>query len=140
MPLEHPGHLRLDGHERVLYRTHTVILTDKRIVVDGNTYPLWQIEAIHTTRARYHLPLLAVRLAVVALLAVGLATSDGLYVRFGFLLVMGALLFGVMYLVPTHVLQIDTPGGRVRVMSSGDTGYLKDVAAQIACARDRVAR
>lgn len=137
--------MRLDGYERVIYRTHTVILTDKRIVVDGNTYPLWQIESVQTARASYYFVLQAMRLVVLGLVVFALVcllnspmSASATLLRVSFLAAMSGMFFVLVWLAPTHVISLGSPSGSIRVMSSGDVRYLKEVAAQIDAARAQI--
>jgi hypothetical protein len=55
------------GNEVILFRTRTEILTDQRIIVRGNTFPLSQITRVYVRPARYYVPYFLARLVLIGL-------------------------------------------------------------------------
>ncbi|RPI97637.1 MAG: hypothetical protein EHM39_09190 [Chloroflexi bacterium] len=129
-------------NEVVLFRTHAEILTDHRIIMRGESYPLARVERAYVRPAWYYAPFLLVRLLIV--LAATLLILSYLGVvdpnlmpggRSFHLLggVMGVVMVALLtWLVPTHSLWIRTQDGERRlVLRSTHAGHLRDVRAQI---------
>jgi hypothetical protein len=132
------------GHEIVLFRTHSEILTDRRIIVRGSTYPLDQVARAYVRPAWYYAPFVVGRLLMVALTILLLLSSLNVVEdvvpgnpRFH---LPGAILIGLAvvmmtWLVPTRVLLIKTVAGhKETVMRGVDAGYLREVRDKIAAA------
>ena len=132
--------MMLDGHETVLYRTHTVILTDKRIVVDGYTYPLDKVTSVTTRRTTYYLPLIffrafillaSIALFIVILMGTSEVSSITQIVELALPLVIGSILLAIMFSMPTHVIWLESGWGNVNVLGGGDRRYLDSVTGLI---------
>jgi hypothetical protein len=130
------------GSEIILYRTHSEILTDRRLLVRGDTYRLDQIARVYVRPAGFYVPFLLVRLALllatVVLLAsfVQVAQVDFVPGNHNIHLFAGALsgliVVFTTWIVPTWVLWMrTTTGQRQIIMRSGDAGYLRDVRGKI---------
>jgi hypothetical protein len=130
------------GHEVVLFRTRSEILTDQRIIIRGNIYPLSVIATIQVRFAWYYLPFLLVRLlllpaAILMILSflhiVGhdiVPGNPNLNLLGG--AVLGLLLVFVTWLVPTHDLKVTAATGETEIMMRRhDAGYLREVKAKI---------
>jgi hypothetical protein len=142
--------LLLDGHEIILYRTHDLMLTDKRVVVEGYTYPLGVVNAVKTRRVRYYLPLQLFRLlalAAVVLVAGNLVQTvqDNLFstaviVRFVGVIAAAGLFYVLVWLTPTHTIQIKSEWGDVNALSSGNVRHLRALERKIRTACENLER
>jgi hypothetical protein len=132
------------GHEIVLFRTHSEILTDQRIIVRGNTYPLDQITGAYVRPVWYYVPFVVARLVMVAaavLLVVSfLEVVGGVVPGARQFHLLGAVLLGfvvamITWLVPTRALWIKTVSGHKEIVMWGvDAGYLRNVRDKIMAA------
>jgi hypothetical protein len=133
-------------HEVVLFRTHAEILTDQRIIVRGESYPLARVERAYVRAVWYYAPFLLARLLIVLVAALFLLSymgvvdpdplpgSRSLHLLGG---VLGVVVVALLtWLVPTHTLWILTQSGeQCRVLRSTHAGHLRDVRAQIEAAK-----
>ena len=130
------------GHEVILFRTRSEILTDQRILIRGHIYPLGAIAKTQVQMAWYYVPFLLVRLVllpIVVLLILNFLQVVGRDVVPGnpnlnlFIGVLLGLLLAVMtWVVPTHVLKVKAATGETETMMHGrDAGYLREVKAKI---------
>jgi len=130
------------GHEVVLFRTRNEILTDRRIIIRGNIYPLNAVSEIRVEMAWYYAPFLLVRLLLVPLAillvlsylhVVGRDMMPGnpnLHLLMG--VALGLLLAFVTWIVPTHDLKVKATTGETDIMMHHhDTGYLREVKTKI---------
>jgi hypothetical protein len=140
----------LDGHEIILYRTHDLLLTDKRIVVEGYTYPLDKVNSVKTRRVRYYLPLLLFQLLALAtsvLTALNLVQtaqddlfSTAVIVRFIGAIAAVGLFYTLTWLTPTHKIQIKSEWGNVNALRSGNVRHLRALEQKIRIAREKLER
>ena len=134
--------------ERILFRTRSEFLTDQRIIVEGEIYPLGSVEQVKVARLIYFWPLQALRLAALLLAGALIFDISGLValnlpvdsVIIGGVLVLmlAALVYMAPGLVPTHVLQFTTSRGRVRLFYSSDTDHLHSIARKVEQAMARL--
>lgn len=130
--------------EPILFRTRKVILTDQRLFIDGTMIPLEQIAAVRPVRPRYFLPLLAVRLLLLAGIIYMLLQSWGRWqddaglvaaaLPLSVALVLGVLLVWSIREIPTHVVQIETEAERINVMHVYNVGRAQLVVSKISAA------
>ncbi len=124
--------------ERILFRTRSEFLTDQRVIVDGEIYPLRSVEQVKVARLIYFWPLQATRL-LAALLSWALILDifgivalnlpvDSVIMGGVLVLLLAAFAYVVPGLVPTHVVQFETSRGTVRVFYSSDTDHLHGIA------------
>ena len=133
--------------ENILYRTRTVILTERRLIAHGNTYPLQRVTAVRTKRAWYYVPLQGLRLLLVLFLLLCIGsfmrhlTSDFSLPARLFPLLLAALvglpLFLVLRRVPGHVVQVELDSTALEVVRSNDLRRLRAVAGVISEAAAR---
>ncbi len=130
------------GHEVVLFRTRSEILTDQRIIIRGNTYPLRVIAKIQVQTAWYYAPFLVTRLLmmlVAILLILNFLNVVGPDVVPGnpnvnmFMgVVLSLLLAFVTWIVPTYDLKMQAATGEREIFMRGhDPEYLREVKAKI---------
>ncbi len=127
--------------EVILYRTRTEILTDQRIIAHGTMTPLRAISSVRVASTWYYIPLQAGRLvalpvgAVLLLSLLGLTgPAPGTMTRLAYLcllLVAGGFVAFAPQIMPTHMIVLHTPAGRVRFLYSHDRGHLQSVVAEI---------
>jgi hypothetical protein len=130
------------GHEVVLFRTRSEILTDQRILIRGHIYPLSAIAKIQVQKAWYYAPFLLVRLVLLPVAV--LLILDFLHVAGGSVVpgnpnlnlfigvLLGLLLTLVTWITPTHVLKVKAATGETESMIYGrDAGYLRGVKTKI---------
>jgi hypothetical protein len=130
------------GQEVVLFRTRSEILTDQRIIIRGNIYPLSEISEIRVQMAWYYAPFLLARLlllplAILLILSflhvVGrdvLPGNPNLHLFAG--VVLGLLLIFVTWIVPTYDLKVKATTGETEIMMyHHDAGYLREVKVKI---------
>jgi hypothetical protein len=124
--------------ENILYRTRTIILTERRIIARGDNYSLQRITAVRTKRTWYYVPLQVLRLLSVLGILVGIGlfarhtTSDlSLTDRLLPLLLaalVGLPLFLALRWVPGHVVQVELDSTAFEVARSNDVRQLRAVA------------
>lgn len=128
--------------ERILYRTRDDILTDRRFITGGMTYPLADLRAVRVVPTRLYVPVQAGRaiglflgtvLLVFALAGwlgeVALPLNPWVY----FLIALPCMLFALTaaWLLPIFALQLHTGGSRRLVMRSSDFETLRSFAVHI---------
>jgi hypothetical protein len=130
------------GHEVVLFRTRSEILTDQRIIIRGNTYPLRVIAKIQVQPAWYYAPFLLTRLLLVpvAILPIlnflNVVGSDVVpgnpNVNMFMGVVLSLLLAFATWIVPTYDLRMQAATGESEIIMRGhDPEYLREVKAKI---------
>jgi len=134
--------------EVILYRTRTDILTDRRIIVDGTTYPLGTVVSIKVMPTRFYVPFQGMRLlALVGAIFFGLSLagpvgSDTVPGSTAVRLIAAAALFGfaVMspWVVPTHKLRLRLSEQKVDMMYSSEVDHLRTIAGKINEAASRL--
>ena len=130
------------GHEVILFRTRSEILTDQRIIIRGHIYPLNAIANIQVRFAWYYLPFLLVRVLLIPVAILMILSffhvvggdivpgNPNLNLLGG--AVLGILLAIVTWLVPTHDLKVTAATGESDIMMRHhDAGYLREVKAKI---------
>ena len=132
---------RAYADEVVIFRTHSEILTDQRIISAGVTYRLDTIQSARVIRLAHFFPLqiarvLALALAVFcALGALGLIDNslvqDPMIVCPLLAVLSGAFAIRARWLIPTHAIRLQTTSGRVDFVRGGDGEYLKLVLRKL---------
>jgi hypothetical protein len=130
------------GHEVILFRTRSEILTDRRIIIRGHIFPLSEISEIRVRMAWYYAPFLLVRLLLLPLAVLLLLSflhvvggdvmpgNPNLHLFAGVLL--GLLLIVVTWIVPTYDLKVKATTGETEIMLyHHDAGYLREVKVKI---------
>ncbi len=128
--------------ERILYRTRDDILTDRRLITGGATYPLATLSAVRVVPTRLYVPVQAGRaiglflgtVLLVFVLAGGLGeVALPLHPALYFLAALPCVLFALTagWLLPIFALQLQTGRGRLLVMRSGDFETLRAFALRI---------
>ena len=138
---------KLYGDERVLFRTHSEILTDRRVIARGVTYSFDQIEKVEVVPMPYYVPFQAARalaLLAVALLVMsffGVVGRDALpgdsFVHLILAVPLSAFAIFAPWLIPTHTLRLRTESGKVTIIRGGEPDYLRTVADKV---RDAMAQ
>jgi hypothetical protein len=132
--------------ENILYRTRTVILTERRIIAYGDNYPLQRIMAVRTKRARYYVPLQVLRLLSILFMLLCIGSSARLTgelsipVRPPLLLLaafIGLSLFLALRRVPGHVVEVELDSTALNVIRSNNVRQLRAVAVAISDAAAR---
>jgi hypothetical protein len=129
-------------NERIVYRTSRDVLTDQRLIADGNTYPLKMIKSVKVASAPYFMPLMVVRVValIIAVIYVGEALGwikiigepEQRYVKMALALVFGGFGYAVTWIVPTVSLTLILLNGtKVRAMWSNDRRGLAYVVDEI---------
>jgi len=127
--------------EKILFRTRSEFLTDQRVIVDGEIYPLTVIKRARVVRLFYFWPIQLLRLLALAL-AVGLildiAGLVALHLPVTSVIAGGVLvllLAGFVYvapdIVPMYALQLDVPRGKVRFLYSSDAEHLHSIVRKL---------
>ena len=134
--------------EEIIYRTRNEFLTDLRIIIDGTTYPLHQLEMVRVVHLAYYLPLQLLRLLAVGLAWLLMADMAGVlpsstpvnnvWLAGVLVLVLLAFVLVVPNLVPTHAVQIKTARTRALFFHSSDTAHLQSIVRQIKLAIERL--
>jgi predicted membrane protein len=130
------------GHEVVLFRTRSEILTDQRIIIRGNIFPLSAISEIRVQMAWYYAPFLLVRLLLLPLAILLILSflhvvgrdvvpgNSNLHLFGG--VVLGLLLIVATWLVPMYTLKVKAKTGETEtMMHHHDASYLREVKAKI---------
>jgi hypothetical protein len=133
--------------ENILYRTPTLILTERRIIAHGDNYSLQRVTAVRTKHTWYYIPLQTLRLLSVLFILVCISsfarhtTSDiSLMDRLLPLLLaalVGLPLFLAFRRVPGHVVQVEMDSTALDVARSNDMRQLRAVAGTISEAAAR---
>jgi hypothetical protein len=130
----------LYGHEVVLFRTRTEIVTDKRLLIDGTTYAFDQIETVHVARLRYFVPLQFARLlALGGMILLGWMAFNSLRDQaflgmsfFGLVAAgLGSFAFLSKIVIPTHSLRLQSDGKSIYFMYDNGPNYLRQVEQAI---------
>jgi hypothetical protein len=136
--------------EKILFRTRSEFLTDQRVIVDGEIYPLAAIKRARVVRLLYFWPIQFLRLAALALTVALILDISGLValhlpvtsVIVGGVLVL--LLAGCAYvapdIVPMYALQLDVPRGKVRFLYSSDADHLHGIVHKMIAAMEALDR
>lgn len=131
--------------EMVLYRTHSEIISNHRLVINGRTLLLSQVQGVQLVRSRYFALLQVLRVALIgAVLAQiawcvqncsGLSLTNGLLAA-GPPVVLLWLVYMLPALIPSHALRLTTTGGVRDFMLTSDRDQLAVVQDKIegACA------
>jgi len=133
--------------ENILYRTRTVILTERRIIAHGDTYPLQRVTSVRTERAWYYVPLQGLRLLSVLFILVctgsfashltsGLSFT-GTLLPLLLAVLIGLPLFLALRRVPGHVLHVELDSTALDVARSNNVRQLQAVAGTISEAAAR---
>jgi len=130
----------LNATEAVLFRTRNEFVTDQRIIINGNSYPLTDIETVRVAATQFFYVVQLVRL--VAGVAIGLLVlrwlgvlplaivPDNELIHLIETGLLTALAFVMPDLVATHTLVLETPTRRARFMPSSDAERLERLAAK----------
>jgi len=114
------------GHEAVLFRTHSEILTDQRMIIRGSSYPLLGIDRVYIRPAWHFAPYALLRLALIGAAALLILSFAGV-IQPGHvpgsraLHLIGGVLIGLLVvlatrLVPQYTLWLKTQSGDKQVV------------------------
>jgi hypothetical protein len=133
--------------ENILYRTPTVILTERRIITHGDNYPLQRVTAVRTKHTWYYVPLQTLRLLSVLFILVCVSsfarhTTGDLALMDRLLPLLLAVLVGLplavaLRWVPAHVVQVELDSTALDIARSNNVRQLRAVAGTISEAAAR---